>query len=344
MAGYKFPDELDGDDGDEFGVTPVGEEVQIPPKKAQKAQKPESNIEIEIEDDTPPEDRGRKPMAAAPEEVDEDELAAYDEKVQTRIRKFTRGYHDERRAKEEAIREREAAEEFARKVYEENKRLQQQLASGSQQFVEQAQSVAEIELEAAKKKYKEAYELGDPDLLAEAQADISKATLKLDKAQNMKPLQVEEKEVQIPQSSTPANNLSERDKRWLEKNTWFGPDDEMTSTALGIHRKLLKEHGQSFLGTKQYYETVDAVMRRRYPEYFGSDEDEAPQKQASTPDYEDEPPRRAQKPATVVAPATRSTPPNRMKLKASQASIARRLGVPYEEYAKQVALLKQGEY
>jgi hypothetical protein len=338
MANFKFPDELDGDDGEDFAVTPVGEEVQTPSRKKQT----QAEMEIEIEDDTPPEDRGRKPMATPPEDVDDDELSAYDEKVQSRIKKFTRGYHDERRAKEEAIREREAAENFAKQVYQENQRLQQQLATGSEQYVAQAQSVAEIELDSAKKKYKEAYELGDPDLLVEAQAEISRATLKLDKAQNMRPLQVEEKEVQTQQSSSPANNLSERDKKWLEKNTWFGPDDEMTSTALGLHRKLLKQNGTDFLGTREYYETVDATMRKRFPEYFGSDEDEAPQR-ASTPDYEDEPPRRAQKSATVVAPATRSTPPNRMKLKASEASIARRLGVPYEAYAKQVALLKQGE-
>jgi hypothetical protein len=338
MANFKFPDELDGDDGEDFAVMPVGEEVQTPSRKKQA----QAEMEIEIEDDTPPEDRGRKPMATPPEDVDDDELSAYDEKVQSRIKKFTRGYHDERRAKEEAVREREAAENFAKQVYQENQRLQQQLATGSEHYVAQAQSVAEIELDSAKKKYKEAYELGDPDLLVEAQAEISRATLKLDKAQNMRPLQVQENEVQTQQSSSPANNLSERDKRWLEKNTWFGPDDEMTSTALGLHRKLLKQNGEGFLGTREYYETVDATMRRRFPEYFGSDEDEAPRR-ASTPDYEDESPRRAQKSATVVAPATRSTPPNRMKLKASEASIARRLGVPYEAYAKQVALLKQGE-
>ena len=323
MSGYKFPDELDGDDGDEVNVTPV----ETPAKNAKK------EVEIEIEDDTPEEDRGRKPMAAPPEEVTDDELASYDEKVQARIKKFTRGYHDERRAKEEALREREAAEQFARQVYEENKRLQQQLAEGSKLYIEQGKSVAEIELEAAKKKYKEAYEAGDPDLLAEAQAEISRATLKLDKAENMQPLQVREKEVQLPQSSPPANNLSERDKEWLANNPWFGPDDEMTSTALGVHRKLVKEYGAQFVGTTKYYQQVDAIMRRRYPEHFGSNE---------TPD-EEEPPRRAQKPATVVAPATRSTPPDRVKLKASQASIAKRLGVPIELYAQKVAELRKGE-
>lgn len=324
MSGFKFPDELDGDDGKDVNVTPV----ETPVKNA----KPE--VEVEVEDDTPPEDRGRRPMAEPPEEVTDDELSSYDEKVQARIKKFTRGYHDERRAKEEALREREAAEQFARQVYEENKRLQHQLAAGSQQYVEQARSVAEIELESAKKKYKEAYEAGDPDLLAEAQAEISRATLKLDKAENMQPLQMQEKEVHIPQSSPPANNLSERDREWLAENTWFGTDDEMTSTALGLHRKLVKEYGEQFVGTSKYYQQVDAVMRRRYPEQFGSN---------NTPDEDDEPPRRAQKPANVVAPATRSTPPDRVKLKASQASIAKRLGVPLELYAQKVAELRKGE-
>lgn len=322
MSGYKFPHELEGDDDDGVEVHPVD--------TSNKSAKPQ--VEIEIEDDTPPEDRGRRPMVEPPDEVSDDELASYDEKVQARIKKFTRGYHDERRAKEEALREREAAEQFARQVFEENKRLQQQLAYGSQQYVEQAKSVAEIELEAAKKKYKEAYEAGDPDLLTEAQAEISRATLKLDRAEHMQPLQVEEKEVQIPQNAPAPRPLSERDKEWLSDNPWFGPDDEMTSTALGVHRKLVKEHGDHFVGTRQYYHKVDAIMRRRYPDYFGSDE---------TPD-EEEPPRRAQKPATVVAPATRSTPPDRVKLKASEVSTAKRLGVPLELYAQKVAELRKG--
>jgi hypothetical protein len=323
MSGYKFPDELDGDEGKDVELHPV----ETSSKEAKQ------KIEVEIEDDTPVEDRGRRPMQEPPEEVTDDELSTYDEKVQARIKKFTRGYHDERRAKEEAFREREAAEQFARQVYEENRRLQEQLASGSQMYVEQAKSVAEIELDSAKKKYKEAYEAGDPDLLAEAQAEISRATLKLDKAENMRPLQVREKEVQLPQNSNLAPNLSDRDKEWFSENPWFGPDDEMTSTALGVHRKLVKEHGEQFVGTTKYYKQVDAIMRRRYPDYFGSDE---------TPD-EDTPPRRAQKPANVVAPATRSTPPDRVKLKASEVNTAKRLGVPLELYAQKVAELRKGE-
>jgi hypothetical protein len=320
MSGYKFPDELDGDEDKGVEVQPV------------ETKQAKSEIEIEIEDDTPTEDRGRRPMAEPPEEVTDDELSSYDEKVQARIKKFTRGYHDERRAKEEAIREREAAESFARKVFEENKRLQERLASGSELYVQQAKSVAEIELDSAKKKYKEAYEAGDPDLLAEAQAEISRATLKLDKAENMQPLQVPEKEVQLPQSSNLTPSMSERDREWFSANPWFGPNDEMTATALGVHRRLIKDNGEQYVGTRKYYEQVDAIMRRRYPEYFGSD---------NTPD-EEEPPRRAQKPATVVAPATRSTPPDRIKLKASEVSTAKRLGVPLELYAQKVAELRKG--
>jgi hypothetical protein len=203
-----------------------------------------------------------------------------------------------------------------------------------------------MEFENAKKKYKEAYESGDSDAVVDAQAEVSRATLNLDKVQNMRPLQVEENDVQIQQRSTNQPSVTPKDESWMQKNTWFGTDPEMTASALGLHQKLAKEHGANFVGSDDYYKRVDATMRRRFPEYFDdtqSYEDDAPSKKASEPVYEDEPPRRATKPANVVAPASRSTPPNRIRLKASEAAIARRLGVPLEEYAKQVAQLRRGE-
>jgi len=305
----------------------------------------DEGFEVEIEDDTPEPDRGRKPMKEPVEEPTEDELASYDEKVQQRIKKFTRGYHDERRAKEEALREREAAEKMTKQLWDQNRKLQEQVSLGSKAYIEQSKSSAEMEFENAKKKYKEAYESGDSDAVVEAQADVSRATLNLDKVQNMRPLQVEENDVQIQQRSTTAPT-TDRDNRWMSKNTWFGTDPEMTASALGLHQKLAKEQGAGFIGSDDYYKRVDATMRRRFPEYFDdtqSYEDDAPSKKASEPVYEDEPPRRATKPANVVAPASRSTPPNRIRLKASEAAIARRLGVPLEEYAKQVAQLRRGE-
>ena len=329
-----------------------GEDFEFPDEKEAKGKPAEVEVEddgfdVEIEDDTPRKDRGRKPDDTPPEDPTEDELASYDEKVQSRLKKFTRGYHDERRAKEEALREREAAEKLAKQLWEQNRKLQEQVSLGSKAYIEQSKSSAEMEFENAKKRYKEAYESGDSDAVVEAQAEVAKATLNLDKVQNMKPLQAEENDVQIPQRSTNQPNVSQRDQRWMQKNTWFGTDPEMTASALGLHQKLAREHGADFVGSDDYYKRVDATMRRRFPEYYEddtqSDEDDTPSKKVSEPAVEDETPRRATKPATVVAPASRSTPPNRIRLKASEAAIARRLGVPLEEYAKQVAQLKRGE-
>jgi len=319
---------------------------EFPDEKTEKASA-EEKFEIEIEDDTPAQDRGRKPMKEPVEDPTEDELSTYDEKVQARIKKFTRGYHDERRAKEEALREREAAENFAKQVYEENKKLQQQLSNGSKVYIEQSQSTAQLELDSAKKRYKEAYESGDVDAITEAQTEIAKATLRIDKASGLRPIEVEEREFQAVQPEQP--KLTPRTKKWVDANTdWWGVDEEMTMTAMGIDRKLQKEYGADYVGTEEYFKTIDKTMRKRFPEHFESDQsyeedDPPPKKRASEPEeeYEDTP-RRATRNTSPVAPASRSTPPNRIRLKASEAATARRLGVPIEEYAKQVALLRKG--
>jgi hypothetical protein len=330
-------------------ATKFDDTYEFPDEVEAKKAAAEDKIEIEIEDDTPPEDRGRKPMKEKIEDPTDEELASYDEKVQARIKKFTRGYHDERRAKEQALREREATEAYARQIIEENKKLQQQLSSGSKVLIEQSQSSAQLELEAAKKKYKEAYEAGDVDALTEAQAEIAKATLRLDKATGMKPIEVEEKEFASAQPEQP--RYAPRTKKWVERNSdWWGVDEEMTMAAMGIDKKLQREYGADYVGTEEYFKTIDKTMRKRFPEHFDSDqsyeEDEPPpKKRTSEPvdeDYEDEPPRRATRIASPVAPATRSTPPSRIRLKASEAAQARRLGVPIEEYARQVALLRKG--
>lgn len=317
-------------------------------KDTAKAAAEDDKFEVEIEDDTPVMDRNRK-AAPPPEDPSEDELNSYDEKVQARIKKFTRGYHDERRAKEEALRERQAAESYAKQVYEENKRLQQQLATGSQAYIEQSKSSADIELSSAKKAYKEAIEVGDIDAQADAQADIARAMLRIDKAQGMKPIEVEEKTNFKPAQQDQDNQprISPRTKKWVDNNSgWWGIDEEMTMTAMGLDKKLAKEYGPEYVGTEEYFQTIDKTMRRRFPEHFedaqSDEDDDTPLRKVSEP-AEEETPRRATKHATVVAPASRSTPPNRIKLKASEAAIARRLGVPLDQYAKQVALLKRGE-
>jgi hypothetical protein len=323
-----------------------GEEFEFPDEKeAKAAAQAEEKFEVEIEDDTPAKDRGRK-AAPPPDDPTEDELSSYDEKVQSRIKKFTRGYHDERRAKEEAVRERQAAEDFARQVFEENKRLQYQLSSGSKVLIETSKSAAEIEMEAARKAYKDAYDAGDGEKLVDAQEKMTGARFKLERANGMRPIEVEEREYQPPQNAAPQQSVTPRAQKWADKNAdWWGKDEEMSMAAVGIDKKLQREYGAGYVGTEEYYQTIDKTMRKRFPEYFEDtqsheDDESPPQKRSSEPD-EDETPRRARY-ANVVAPATRSTPPNRIKLKASEANIARRLGVPLELYAKQVAQLKRG--
>ena len=321
-----------------------GEEFKFPHEVENTKGKPsEVDFEIEIEDDTPEEDRGRKP-AAPVDEVTDEELASYDEKVQKRIKKFTRGYHDERRAKEEAVREREAAESFARQVYEENKKLQAKLADGSKIMVEQSKSAATKELQSAKDQYRKAFEEGDTEKIISAQEAIAKAAVKVDKTAGMRPITVKEPEFKPAPPQQAAPQINPRTKEWLDDNQgWFGKDEEMTSMAMGLDKKLQREYGAAYIGSDEYFRTIDATMRRRFPEHFDDGSEEVTtSKRVTRPDVE-EAPRRATRPANVVAPATRSTPPGRIRLKQSEVATARRLGVPIEEYARQVALLRNGE-
>ena len=317
-------------------------EFEFPDEKEEKAkgraEEATPELDLEIVDDTPVADRGRKPMAEPPGDVTDDELNSYDEKVQKRLKKFTKGYHDERRAKEEAFRERQAAEDFARQVFEENKRLQHQLSEGSKLYIEQGKSAAQLELESAERSYKEAYESGNSDSMVEAQRKIASATLKLDKAENLRPIEIVEKPEYIPPKSTP-NPRDSKLEGWLAENPWYGDQEDpdhtiMSATALGVHTALVKQYGQGFVGSDDYYEKINARMHRSFPDYFRSqqdtqetEEEERPQRQTPT---------RA-KPATVVASATRSTSPKKVKLSASQVAIAKRLNVPLELYAKKVA-------
>ena len=314
------------------------DEYVFPDEEAKKVEALEDDeLEIEIEDDTPKADRGRS-AATPPAEVTDDELSEYDEKVQKRLKKFTRGYHDERRAKETAFRERLAAEEFGKQMFAENKRLQEQLATGSQAYISQSKEAAESALQVARKKYRDAFEAGDADQAVTAQEEISRAMMNFDRATNMRPIEVQER--QMPVSASPQPVVDSRSEEWQNDNEWFGKNRSMTAFALGLHAELVEEQGVD-PSTDEYYDAIDKTMRQKFPEQFGSEEVTRTPPQSSEP-ADEETPRRAQKPAAVVAPATRSTPPNRIRLKKSEVDVARRLGVPIELYAKQVAKLKNG--
>ena len=315
---FKFPDEQ-------------------PEVKAEAAQE-EDKFELESEDDTPPEDRGREPMsveAVKKLEVEVDELDKYSLEAKEKMMAMKKVWHDERRAKEAAAREREEAIRVAQQLLDENKKLKQAYSTGEQEYINTVQSAAELQLEVAKRAYKEALDSGESEAIADAQLKLNEASYKSQQVKNFKPtaLQEEEKEVQIPQVDVQPQGapLDSRTAEWLDENTWYGEDEEMSATALGLHSKLEKQFGKQFVGSEEYFSKIDATMRKRYPEYFGSEVKDQT-------DAEDEKPQTRAKPAAnVVAPAARSTAPKKVKLTQTQIAIAKKLGVPLDLYAKKVA-------
>jgi len=284
------------------------------------------DFKVEIEDDTPPEDRNKAPMPEElVKELEKDDLEEYSEKVQTRIKQMKKVWHDERREKEAAKREREEALRFAQQAYEENKLLKQRLGTGERIFAEETTKAATIELNAAKAALKAAYETGDSSSIAEAQEALTDAKLKLRDVSSFKPsLQHTETSVQtLQQAQAPISRptVDPKAEAWREKNKWFGTDEEMTALALGLHEKLVRSGVDA--SSDDYYERVNTTMRKRFPEYFGEAQDN------------DEAEKPARKPSTVVAPATRSTAPRQIRITASEAAIAKRLGLTPEAYARE---------
>jgi len=293
-------------------------------RKGGKVVEPESNApEIEVVDDTPEEDRGRKPMTEPPKEVTDEELAKYDEGVQKRIKHFTKGYHEERRAKESAEREKDEALRLAQAVLAENKKLKGSVNQNQAALLEQAKKVVSGEVETAKRMYREAYEAGDTDKLVEAQEALTQAKIRADKVNNFRPapLQVDETPVQIAQQPTKAAPVDDKLLAWQDENQWFGSNKRMTAYALGLHEELVSEGIPS--GSDEYYKRINADIRERFSDQFGADEsvDAKPQRTKSN----------------VVAPASRSTAPRKIVLTQTQVNLAKRLGVPLELYARKVA-------
>ena len=289
----------------------------------------DNGFEIEIEDDTPPEDRGRAPMPKEiVEEIESDELEEYSDNVKTRFKQLKKVYHDERRAKDEADRERNAAIEMTQRLYQENQRMKQMMQSGEAEYVAALKKAAEAKLEVAKKAYKDAHEIGDSDQLLAAQQAMTQIQMELERANNFKlpPLQEEKFEVQRQQE--PIRSVQRPDDKamaWQERNSWFGSNRGMTAYALSLHEEL-RDNGVA-VGSDEYYSKLDKTMRKRFPEHFQNTvaEEETPRKE---------------KPQSVVAAATRSTAPKKLKLNASQASLIKKLRITPEQYAKEVLKLE----
>ena len=310
---YKFPDEIE--------------------TKMSRPEDEEEEFSVEIEDDTPPEDRGKKPLPVdivnsleTPEDGGE-----YSDEVVTKFKQYKKAWHDERREKELARREQEEALRIAQSILEENQRLKSTLMTGEQAYISTVQESAENEINMAEREYRDAYDTGDSEKLVEAQKKLTNATLKLDRANNFRPtLQNQENDVKLPQRSQPDNISREPDPKfetWQRQNSnWFNKDEEMTEAAKGLHMKLYRQYGPEYIGTDEYYTAIDKTIRKRFPEVFPQDEETETKTQ--------------KRPSTVVASAKRSTAPKSIKLSATQAALAKKFKLTPEQYAREVLKLE----
>ena len=288
----------------------------------------EEEIKVEVIDDTPPEDRNRAPLPKdIVEELDKDSLDEYSDKVKTRISQMKKVWHDERREKERVSREREEAISFAQRALEENRQLKQRLGHGERVLINEVTQAATSKVGMAKDSFKRAFELGDADKIAEAQEALTDAQIRLKEYQNYRPsLQEGDPRVQHVQQTapTPQQSVDAKAETWRQKNTWFGPEKSMTALALGLHEELVENRVDPT--SDEYYQKIDTTMRKRFPEYFGEEP-------TQTGDPGERPAPR--KTTTVVAPATRSTAPRQIRLTSTEASIAKRLGLTPEAYARE---------
>ena len=312
---FKFPDEIED------------EKIEIDVEDDQ--------IEIEIEDDTPPEDRFVEPMDEnVKEELERaDESKDYSFNVKTKFKQYKKAWHDERREKEAAQREQQEALAVAQRILDENKRLKDMLQKGETELIDTYKSSAELEVDKASRNYKEAYDTGDSDKLLEAQQELIRAQLKLDKAKNFRPtVQIDENDVQTTQKQpVQQQQMDPKVARWVSQNEWFVDPNKrgMRRYAEGVHEDLAERYGKAFVGTDEYFKSIDKEVRKRFPEEFASSEQ----------NEEEEKPQRT-KPSTVVASVKRSTAPKKVVLSKTQVGLAKKLGLTPEQYARELAKLE----
>jgi len=309
---YKFPDEV--------------EETTI-----EVTTDNESDVEVEIVDDTPERDRGRKPLDREVADPTDEEIESYSDNVKKRIKDLTHARHDERRAKESLLREKQELERLAQHMMEENRRLKETVNTGTEQYAASVKHIADSEVEKARRALKEAQESFDNEAISVAQEALIDAKMKAEAAKNFRPatLQVDEPVVQMRQQQETAPQVDEKTLRWQARNQWFGASgfEEHTSFALGLHQKLVNSGLDP--RSDEYFERIDARMKSTFPDVFGNDD--RPTKSGDG----------SRRPASVVAPATRSTGARKVQLTPTQAALAKKYGLTPQQYAAEVAKLEK---
>jgi hypothetical protein len=291
----------------------------------------EADVEVEIVDDTPERDRGRKPLDREVADPTDEEIESYSDNVKKRIKDLTHARHDERRAKESLLREKQELERLAQHMMEENRRLKETVNTGTEQYAASVKHIADSEVEKARRALKEAQESFDNEAISVAQEALIDAKMKAEAAKNFRPatLQVDEPVVQMRQQQETAPQVDEKTLRWQARNQWFGASgfEEHTSFALGLHQKLVNSGLDP--RSDEYFERIDARMKSTFPDVFGNED--RPTKSGDG----------SRRPASVVAPATRSTGARKVQLTPTQAALAKKYGLTPQQYAAEVAKLEK---
>ena len=288
---------------------------------------PEQKEELQVEETTDSgEDTKQETEETKEETPQKEELEQYSEGVKKRIAKLTRKMREAERQKEEAI-------AYAKSVADKTKQLQDKYQDLDTNYVSEFENRVKSNLEAAKIKLKSAIDTQDVDGQIAAQTEIAALTMdaaRLNQVKSQKPQEPKDVEQPAPQQQGYANagqlkqaaqQMDPKAEEWASKNAWFGTDSAMTYTAFDIHKKLTEEEGYD-PSSDEYYQEVDKRIRLEFPQKFGTTENTT-----------------QEKPSQTVASAKRPGMVGRrktVKLTPSQVAIAKRLGVPLEEYAKQL--------
>lgn len=330
---YTFPDEDLDDEFDEDDELDLASGGEVKPGEENNEEDGGEKIEVEVVDDTPPEDRHRKPLDREVTDPTDEELESHSAKVQKRFKELTRARHDERRRAEALEREKAELERVARVSYQKMVEQQKYISMGQSAYIEKSKALATLGMESAKAKLKQAYDAGDGDAIASAQQEMTNAQLQMQEANNFRasPLPDESNDAYNRQTAAeraPAQpKVDDRTKDWADNNPWFQRegDEDMTGYAMGVHAKLVGEYGEGYTKSPEYYQKIDRAMRKVFPERF--------EQARKTP--------AAKRPNTVVASAQRATTVRKVTLTQSQVAIAKRLGISLEGYAKQLAVLEK---
>jgi hypothetical protein len=292
----------------------------------------ESPVEIEVIDDRPEEDqKNSTPLPdSIVQDIEEDDLEQYSKEAKQRLLQMKKLINDERRAKEQAVREQQEAVRVAQSLVEKTKNLQNRLTEGEKVYVSNAKEGADRQLDLARLAFKEAYDSGDSEKLMEAQEKLTQAQFKIQQIESYRPqydenaLQTEQNELKIPEQQSQPQRLDSKTQAWLDKNSWYGVDDDMSFLAMGIHRRLERDGVPT--GSDHYWSSIDSEMKKRFPEKFSGNSTE-------TKDS-------VKKPSTVVAPATRSTSPKKIRLTQTQLALAKKFKLSPEQYAMELTKLE----